>query len=243
MSFVARKKTDTKKKSPAKKSPVKEREVEEVDEEVAAEAQQAFQNSIIMLPPVEEEEDSGIRSIGLIGDVNEERASEVIYALLSMWRDGIKKPDVDEGKKKTKKDVSELIKLYISTHGGSASDMFAIYDVMRMVKADIPISTIGLGKVMSAGVLLLAAGTKGHRKIGKHCRVMIHSVLAGNEGPIHSLENEMNEIRWTQDRYINALIAETKITPTTMKKLLEKHVNIYLSAEEAVKYGIADEVV
>jgi ATP-dependent Clp protease protease subunit len=121
--------------------------------------------------------------------------------------------------------------------------MFAVYDVMRMVKNDIPISTIGLGKVMSAGVLLLAAGTKGHRKIGKHCRVMIHSVLAGNEGPIHSLENEMNEIRWTQDRYINALIAETKITPATMKKLLEKHVNIYLSAEEAVKYGIADEVV
>lgn len=195
-----------------------------------------------MLPPLEEE-DSGIQSVGLIGDVSEEKASEVIYALLSMWKDGKKKPDVEETKKKNKKDVSELIKLYISTHGGSASDMFAIYDVMRMVKKDIPISTIGLGKVMSAGVLLLAAGTKGHRKIGKHCRVMIHSVLAGNEGPIHSLENEMNEIRWTQERYINALIAETKITPTVMKKLLEKHVNIYLSAEEAVKYGIADEVI
>lgn len=234
MSLVARKK-----QQPKKKQAEEQKEVETT--ETAAEETQQLGN-IIMLPPMEEE-DSGIQSIGMIGDVSEEKASEVIYALLSMWKDGVKKPEVDTKKKKTSKDVSQLIKLYISTHGGSASDMFAIYDVMRMVKKDIPISTIGLGKVMSAGVLLLAAGSKGHRKIGKHCRVMIHSVLAGNEGPIHSLENEMNEIRWTQDRYINALIAETKITPATMKKLLEKHVNIYLSAEEAVKYGIADEVI
>jgi ATP-dependent protease ClpP protease subunit len=89
----------------------------------------------------------------------------------------------------------------------------------------------------------LAAGTKGKRKIGKHCRVMIHSVLAGNEGPLHNLENELTEIRWTQDTYIKALIQESKLTQSTMNKLLQKHVNIYLSAEEAVKYGIADEVI
>jgi ATP-dependent Clp protease protease subunit len=114
---------------------------------------------------------------------------------------------------------------------------------MRMVRKDCEIHTVGIGKVMSAGVLLLAAGTKGKRKIGKNCRVMIHSVLAGSEGPLHNLENEMNEIRWTQERYIKALIEESKLTQTTMNKLLQKHVNIYLSAEEAVKYGLADEVV
>lgn len=236
MSLVTRKGRSTKKT-------VKPAEKQEADQEqqVTEEQINPLGNSIIMLPPLEES--SGIQSIGMIGDVSEEKASEVIYALLSMWKDGVKKPDHEMAKKKSKEDVSELIKLYISTHGGSASDMFAIYDVMRMIKKDIPISTIGLGKVMSAGVLLLAAGSKGHRKIGRNCRVMIHSVLGGSEGPIHSLENEMNEIRWTQDRYIKALIQETKITQATMNKLLQKHVNIYLSAEEAVKYGIADEVI
>lgn len=208
-------------------------------EEVVEEEVQSSKPSIIMLPSLEDV--GGVQSIGLYGDISEEKGSEIVYALLSLWNQ-TRNSKIDEPKK-SKKDRPEPIELYISTHGGSASDMFAIYDIMRQVKKDIDISTVGIGKVMSAGVLLLASGTKGKRKIGKNCRVMIHSVLGGSEGPIHSLENEMNEIRWTQDRYINALIAETKLTQATMKKLLEKHVNIYLSAEEAVKYGIADEVI
>ena len=48
---------------------------------------------------------------------------------------------------------------------------------------------------MSAGTLLLAAGTKGKRKIGKHCRVMIHSVIGGSVGPMHQLDNEMKEVK------------------------------------------------
>ncbi len=199
--------------------------------------------SIIMLP-----QDNGakfMRTIGLIGDVNEEKAGEIIHGLITLKQYGKIDSEEEErpkNKKKTK-DQYEPIDFYLSTHGGSASDMFAIYDVMRMVRQECEIHTIGVGKVMSAGVLLLAAGTKGKRKIGKNCRVMIHSVLAGSEGPLHNLENELAEIRWTQERYIKALIEESKLTQTTMNKLLQKHVNIYLSAEEAVKYGIADEVI
>lgn len=216
----------TQKKSSKK---AEEQQVEPVESNPKPES-----SNIIMFPSLGNE--SASRSIGLIGDVNEEKASEVVYALLALWKSYEPPPE-------NPKQKPDPIEIYISTHGGSASDMFAIYDVMRMVKKDSDISTVGLGKVMSAGVLLLAAGTKGKRKIGKNCRVMIHSVLGGSEGPIHSLENEMNEIRWTQDRYIKALIDETKLTQATMNKLLQKHVNIYLSAEEAVKYGIADEVI
>ena len=72
--------------------------------------------------------------------------------------------------------------VYISTYGGSADDMFGLYDIMRQVKDTSEIHTVGVGKVMSAGVLLLAAGTNGKRKIGKRCRVMIHSVIGGNQG-------------------------------------------------------------
>jgi ATP-dependent Clp endopeptidase proteolytic subunit ClpP len=204
------------------------------------EQEELAQPSIIMMPS--EEPKIAMRTIGLVGDVDEEKAGELIYGMLTLKEYG-KIPHDPDVKTKNKKQLYEPFEFYLSTHGGSAPDMFAIYDVMRQVRKDCEIHTIGLGKVMSAGVLLLAAGTKGKRKIGKHCRVMIHSVLAGNEGPLHNLENEMNEIRWTQERYIKALIEETKMSQATINKLLQKHVNIYLSAEEAVKYGIADEVI
>jgi ATP-dependent Clp endopeptidase proteolytic subunit ClpP len=197
--------------------------------------------NLMVLPP---QQPPGLRSVALFGDVQEENAGEVIYAMLALREQGRIEEEV-EGKRGKKSIITKYdpFEFYISTHGGSASDMFAIYDVMRQVKKDCDISTIGIGKVMSAGVLLLAAGTKGKRKIGKHCRVMIHSVLGGNEGPLFNLENELDQVRWVQEKYIEALIAESKMTSATMKKLLEKHVNIYLSAEEAVKYGIADEVI
>ena len=64
------------------------------------------------------------------------------------------------------------------------AEMFALYDLMRMVREDCGIHTFGIGKVMSAGVLLLAAGTKGERRIGKNCRIMLHRVLTGDSGSL-----------------------------------------------------------
>ena len=135
------------------------------------------------------------------------------------------------------------ISFYISTYGGSADDMFGMYDVMRHVREETEIHTIGLGKVMSAGVILLAAGTKGKRKIGRNCRVMIHSVIAGNHGPLHNLINEMEAVEQIQQMYIDCLVAETNLSKKQLKKLLERKVNVYLSAEEAVEYGIADIII
>jgi ATP-dependent Clp protease protease subunit len=114
---------------------------------------------------------------------------------------------------------------------------------MRVVKNKCDIETFGIGKVMSAGVLLLAAGTKGKRKIGKNCRVMIHSVIGGNVGPLHNLENEMNEIRYIQTAYLKALADETNMTYQQLRRMINRKVNVYLSAEEAVKLGIADIIV
>ena len=96
---------------------------------------------------------------------------------------------------------------------------------------------------MSAGVLLLAAGTKGKRQLGKNCRVMIHSVIGGNHGSLHNMMNEMEAIEQLQDMYCDALIAETKLTRPKLKNMLERKVNVYLSAEEAVELGIADEII
>ena len=121
--------------------------------------------------------------------------------------------------------------------------MFALYDMMKLVQKDTEISVIGMGKVMSAGVLILAGGTQGKRKIGRNCRVMIHSVIAGNQGSLHNLVNEMEAIKDLQEMYIDRLVEETKMTKIQLKKMLEQKVNVYLSAEKAVEYGIADEII
>jgi len=72
---------------------------------------------------------------------------------------------------------------------------------------------------------------------------MMHSVIGGSAGAIHSLENEMEEIRFTQKQHIECLLEETNMTRAYLKRLLNKRVNVYLTAEEAVELGIADEIV
>jgi ATP-dependent Clp protease protease subunit len=181
------------------------------------------------------EAEEEMRIVGLYGDIDERKSRETLSGLLVLHNSSMREVDGE--------DVWEPLEFIISTYGGNADDMFALYDVMRMVQKDCEIHTLGLGKVMSAGVLLLAAGTKGKRRIGENCRVMIHSVIAGNHGSLHNLENEMDEIRNSQDSFVRALIKETNLTKRTLKKLLERKVNVYLSAAEAVEYGIADIII
>ena len=184
-----------------------------------------------------------LRLLGLYGEVEEGRALHAIGFLIDYSETKIVMPKDEDDPESELVEFIPPVEMLISTPGGSADDMFAIYDIMRVVREKCDIITYGIGKVMSAGVLLLAAGTKGQRKIGKHCRVMIHSVVAGSAGSFHNLENEMDEIRKTQDAYIKALAKETKMSPSKIRKLVDKKVNIYLSAEEAVELGIADIIV
>jgi len=188
------------------------------------------QAELSLLLSAEQAEDD-LKLVSLYGDVDEEKCLEVIQAMriLAAMRK-------EEGEEKLE------FEFLISTMGGSASDMFAIYDTMRMVKEECEVVTRGVGKVMSAGVLLLAAGTKDKRLIGKNCRLMLHSVVSGHIGELHNLENELEEVQWTQSQYVKALADETNMTEKYIKNLLNRKVNVYLTAEEAVEYGIADEV-
>ena len=181
-------------------------------------------------PPPKEPD---LRVIGLYSSVEDEKIAELTQALLYLNEMNRLVPEGQEKKP---------VEFYINTYGGSADDMFAMYDVMQQVKEETEIHTIGVGKVMSAGTLLLAAGTKGKRKIGRNCRVMIHNVAAGNFGTLPNLANELEAIQQLQDDYITAMVENTKFTRKKLEKLLNEKVNIYLSAEEAVKYGLADEI-
>ena len=212
----------TKKKTPD--DPIVDEKPEEGEEMTGEE----LLGSILSLQSQSDGDNKPNRMISLFGEIDEERCGEVAFALRYLA--------------KTAKEDSEPIEVIVSTHGGSASDMFAVHDTMRLIKDECTVATTGIGKVMSAGVLLLASGTRGHRRVGANCRIMLHGVASGHVGQIHNLENELDEVKWTQDQYIKALAKETDMTQAYIKKLIARKVNVYLTAAEAVDLGIADEV-
>ena len=214
---LTRKKAATKKKSEEEASAAEE----------VADAEELL-TSIISLSQAADDDSKQNRMLSLFGEVEEEKCGEIAYALRYYG--------------KTSKEDSEPIEIVISTHGGSASDMFAVYDTVRLVRQQTTVATTGIGKVMSAGVLLLASGTRGHRRVGENCRIMLHGVASGHAGQIFNLENELDEVKWTQEQYIAALAKETDMTKAYIKKLIGRKVNVYLTAKEAVELGIADEV-
>ena len=209
----------TKKKTKKKK--------EEIEEESAEEPMMTLADLI----QARTEDIPESRSIMFVGEVTEEKAAEFISALLVLAQT---KEEEDER--------ADDIKIYINTYGGSADEMFAIYDVMNWCKEFCDVQTIGIGKVMSAGTLILAAGTKGKRYLSSHCRVMIHSVNGGQVGDLHNLKNEMEQIAGLQDSYIQAMSSETNMTKRQIQTLINKKINVYLDAEEAIGKGLADEV-
>ena len=205
------------------KSPTLSTEADKEEEET---------EQVMLIAPAQSEPD--MRVIGLLSDITEDKLADLIQGFYYLNAINIAAEDEEEKKP---------IEFIISTYGGSADAMMTVYDIMRMIMEDTEIHTFGVGKVMSAGVLLLAAGTKGMRKISKNCRVMIHSVIGASHGELHNLVNEMEEIQKLQETYGNCLIKETKITKRQLKKMLERKVNVYLTAERAVELGIADIIV
>jgi len=185
-----------------------------------------------------------LRVTGIYGDINEERCAETLYSMLLLQKSGVRLEPLDP--KDPESDLIEIYEpfdFYVSSHGGSAVEMFSLYDVMRQIRQTMPIHTIGLGKVMSAGTLLLASGTKGERRIGRFCRVMIHGVISGQHGHLADIENEFDEAKMTQKMYIEALAEETNMTERYIRNLIKKKSNVYLSAQEAVDLGLADIII
>lgn len=218
-----------------KKKKKKKEEVSQDDKQVV------IINNIQPPAPAETE----LRTINLYGDISEQKGADVVAALLYLENNSHTVSNRDPQDPESEQIiVARSISMMVSTHGGTASDMFSILDVMDMVKErTCDIETFGIGKVMSAGVPILAAGTKGKRKVGRNCRIMLHNVMAGSHGTIFSMENELEEIKWIQERYIETLANYTKLTPTKIKKLLKSQKDVYISAEEAIKMGIADEII
>ncbi len=131
------------------------------------------------------------------------------------------------------------IKLYINSPGGSVSSALAIYDTMQYVKPDV--QTICVGLAASGAALLLAAGKKGKRMALPNSEVMIHQVLGGTQGQASDIDIHARHILKTKDRLNKILAKHTSQTISKIEKDTDR--DYFMSAEEAVKYGILDKVI
>ena len=131
------------------------------------------------------------------------------------------------------------IMIYINSPGGVITAGMAIFDTMQLIKADV--STICLGEAASMGAFLLSAGTKGKRMALPSARIMIHQPLGGAKGQATDIELEAKEIM-RMKTMLNGLLAEH--SGQTIEKIKEDtERDHYLSAQEAVEYGLIDKVV
>jgi len=162
------------------------------------------------------------RVVFLVGEVNDHSANLIVAQMLFLESEN---PDKD-------------IHFYINSPGGSVTAGMAIYDTMQFIKPDI--STLCVGQAASMGAFLLAAGEKGKRFCLPNSRVMIHQPLGGFRGQASDVEIHAREILYLKQR-LNQLLAQHTGQPVeTIERDTDR--DNFLSALDAVKYGMADQV-
>ena len=162
------------------------------------------------------------RVIFLVGPVNEQTANLVVAQLLFLESEN---PDKD-------------ISFYINSTGGMVSAGLAIYDTMQFIKPDV--STLCIGQAASMGAFLLAAGAKGKRYCLPNSRVMIHQPSGGFQGQASDIEIHAKEILYLKQR-LNELLSKHTGQPVDTI-LRDSDRDNFLSAEDAMKYGVVDQV-
>ena len=163
------------------------------------------------------------RIILLHDEVNDATASLVIAQLLYL--------DAE--------DPNQDICLYINSPGGSVSAGLAIYDTMNFIHADV--STICMGMAASMGAFLLSAGAKGKRIALPNAEIMIHQPLGGAQGQASDVIIHAEHIRKTKDRLNRILAANTGQDLSIIERDTDR--DNYMSAEEALAYGLIDTVI
>ena len=131
------------------------------------------------------------------------------------------------------------ISFYINSPGGVVSAGLAIYDTMQYIRS--PVSTVCVGQAASMGSLLLAAGEKGKRYALPNARIMVHQPSGGAQGQASDIEIQAREILYLRQRLNEIYEAHTGQTLEQIEQKLDR--DTYMSADEAVGFGLLDEVV
>jgi ATP-dependent Clp protease, protease subunit len=139
-------------------------------------------------------------------------------------------------KNKRKKQLT----LIINSPGGSVHSAFALIDTMK--GSAIPVHTVGVGLIASCGILTFMAGKKGHRVITPNTSILSHQYSWGSRGKEHELFATMREFELSSERMIAHYRKCTGLTEKKIREVLLPAEDVWLSAEEAIKFGIADEI-
>jgi len=131
------------------------------------------------------------------------------------------------------------VNLYINSPGGSVTSGLAIYDTMQFIKPHV--NTYCVGQAASMGALLLTAGTKGKRYSLPHSRIMIHQPWGGVQGAASDIDIQAKEIQRLKEKLNTILVKHTGQALDKIQKDTDR--DYFMSAEEAKKYGIIDEVI
>src|SRR5208282_4613914 len=162
------------------------------------------------------------RVVFLVGPVTEVTANLIVAQLLFLESEN---PDKD-------------ISFYINSPGGSVSAGLAIYDTMQFIKPDV--STLCVGQAASMGALLLAAGAKSKRFALPNSRVMIHQPMGGFQGQASDVEIHAKEILYLKSKLNEIMAKHTGQSIAAIEKDTDR--DNFLSAEQAVEYGLIDRV-
>lgn len=163
------------------------------------------------------------RIIFLGEEVTEGSANTIVAQLLHLANED---PDKD-------------IQLYINSPGGSVYDGLAIYDTMQYIKPDV--QTIGIGLQASMGAFLLSSGAKGKRFVLPNARVMIHQPSSGTQGMVTDQEISLRESVRMKELLAKVIAKNTGQKLDKVKADMER--DYWMSADEAVKYGLADAII
>ena len=137
--------------------------------------------------------------------------------------------------------VPKTLTLYINSTGGSLNDSLGLIDIMRASKC--PIATIGVGSICSAAFMIFSAGYKGKRYIAKNTSIMCHQYSDGIEGKHHDIKSRFKEVELTNARMINVLKENTGLDTRTIKSKLLNATDVWLTADELIELGIADDYI
>ncbi|EME00320.1 ATP-dependent Clp protease proteolytic subunit [Stutzerimonas stutzeri NF13] len=162
------------------------------------------------------------RVIFMVGQVEDYMANLIVAQMLFLEAEN---PEKD-------------IHLYINSPGGSVTAGMSIYDTMQFIKPDV--STICIGQACSMGALLLAGGTAGKRYCLPHSRMMIHQPLGGFQGQASDIEIHAREILTIRERLNKVLAHHTGQPMDVIARDTDR--DNFMSGEEAVKYGLIDQV-
>lgn len=134
------------------------------------------------------------------------------------------------------------ISIYLNSRGGDAAGLSNIYDVMQMIHS--PITTICMGKCYSAAAVILAAGSEGQRFAFKNSRIMIHGIQASFPIPGTDVTNSKNYYEFLEDNNDNIMKILSKHTGQPLKKLKDDcSRDVWLTAREALNYGLIDKII